>query len=359
MPLTGLVEKIYEAGSSPDLWPELLHELAEKAGAEGGAILAYTASGSRYLTSAAIADDYQEFWTSEWATRNSRLKLVAIDEPRFLTEFDAFTEAELDADPMYVEFLRPRGLGWCVGTTIRIPGFQEVAMTFERRLKNGPVEPRQVAVLDALRPHIARAAMFSARLGLATIHSSVMALAALGLPAAALDGQGRMIDTNEQFDAMRSGPLLLSGNRVRFSNAAAQSILDQVLNAPADTGSGRITQSFPVAEASGAAQHIFHLMPVRGVGHDLFTGASWILFATPVGKTIAPKPDLLQGLFDLTPAEAKVASQIAGGLAIRDISVANTVSQDTVRMHLKSIFSKTGTHRQAELVSLLSIPTYQ
>jgi DNA-binding CsgD family transcriptional regulator len=34
------------------------------------------------------------------------------------------------------------------------------------------------------------------------------------------------------------------------------------------------------------------------------------------------------------------------------------VAQNTVRTELKSVFVKTGVHRQAELIGLLALPTY-
>lgn len=55
----------------------------------------------------------------------------------------------------------------------------------------------------------------------------------------------------------------------------------------------------------------------------------------------------------LTPAEARVALLLARGLSVKDIASACQVSIHTVRVQLYRCFSKTQTHRQAELVSLV------
>ncbi|WP_086930075.1 alpha/beta fold hydrolase [Agarilytica rhodophyticola] len=66
----------------------------------------------------------------------------------------------------------------------------------------------------------------------------------------------------------------------------------------------------------------------------------------------------LYDMYQLTPAEAKVALMLTSGDSLTQIADNNGVSQNTVRNQLKSIFAKTNTKRQPELVSLIwSTPT--
>lgn len=58
----------------------------------------------------------------------------------------------------------------------------------------------------------------------------------------------------------------------------------------------------------------------------------------------------LQRLFGLTPAEAEMTAQLANGESLEAIAEARHVSIDTVRAQLRTVFKKTGTHRQGELV---------
>ncbi len=61
----------------------------------------------------------------------------------------------------------------------------------------------------------------------------------------------------------------------------------------------------------------------------------------------------LRRLYKLTPAEARLAAHLAQGSRLEDAATDLGVSLNTVRTHLKRIFSKTGTDRQAELVRLI------
>jgi DNA-binding CsgD family transcriptional regulator len=61
----------------------------------------------------------------------------------------------------------------------------------------------------------------------------------------------------------------------------------------------------------------------------------------------------LRSRFMLTPAEVQVALGLAEGKTLAAIAKMRGVAVSTARGQLKSIFVKTGTHRQAELVALL------
>jgi DNA-binding CsgD family transcriptional regulator len=62
----------------------------------------------------------------------------------------------------------------------------------------------------------------------------------------------------------------------------------------------------------------------------------------------------LQSLYGLTPAEAALATRIPGSHGLQPLADALGLSLSTVRTQLQRAFEKTGTHRQAELVELLS-----
>ena len=65
----------------------------------------------------------------------------------------------------------------------------------------------------------------------------------------------------------------------------------------------------------------------------------------------------LRQLFDLTPTEANVARLVAQGLRRDQVAARLGVSPNTVAFHLRNVFDKTGTRRQADLMALiLSMP---
>ncbi|MET0967610.1 MAG: helix-turn-helix transcriptional regulator [Tardiphaga sp.] len=347
-----IVDQIYEAGVVPDHWPQVFDRLAELADAEGAMIFAQAPGTPRWTASAAIHDRIGRWIQSPYALNNPRAdRLIPPDVACFLTEPDCFTMEELDNESFYRDVLRPNGLGWCAGTSVRSPSGDTLVISVEKAHDKGPV-PRAVAEqLDLLRPHLARAAVLSGRLGFERAQSAVATLEMIGLPAAAVNGAGRAVAVNPGF--LASGSMVSTGaqDQVQFASRTAQAMFSEALTNPGSLS--RTGRSIAIAGTLRHAPLIAHVLPLRLSGLDVFAGAVSILFLTPITQQRGPAPELLQALFDLTPAEARVASMLMDGMSIETISATHGVSRNTVRTQLKSIFAKTGVDRQVDLVRLL------
>jgi DNA-binding CsgD family transcriptional regulator len=97
---------------------------------------------------------------------------------------------------------------------------------------------------------------------------------------------------------------------------------------------------------------------VTPVGRDQFAKlkaeASVCICLTDL-ETEGRLPDApLRDVFGLTPAEVRLAQAIFEGASVRQIAARFGISSNTVRVQLASIFAKTHTNRQADLVALLS-----
>ena len=335
-----LVDQIYEAGVVPDHWPDVFDRLAEMAEAEGTMLFAVAPGAPRFISSAKIHDRIDRWTKSPFAQRNPRSdRLIPPDETRFLTDLDRFTLDELENESFYTDILRPSGLGWCAGTSIRAPSGDTLVLSIEKAWAKGPV-PRGVAEqLDGLRPHLARAAVLAGRLGFERARTAVETLEVVGLPAAAVTQAGRVVASNEGFIASAPGVTIGAQNQVQFGSGTVQQMFLEALARP--TSLARTGRSIPVAATAASAPLIAHVLPLRLAGLDVFAGAVSILYLTPLTPLSSPAPEMLQALFDLTPAEARIASQLIDGNSIDAISRTNLVSLNTVRTQLKSVFQKT------------------
>lgn len=354
-----LVDDIYEAAAVPEQWPRVLAALAALVDGMGAvfsapAIRHFDGARERYVCTPSMEQVVADFVALGRPEMNQRSpRAIALRHPGFITDHHAFTDDELRTDPFYAEFLRPRGLGWCVGSTIFVPGGDTLVLSIEREYSRGPVSAAEVAALDALRPHLARAATFSARLSLERVQVTTQALGLMGLPAAVLGMRHQLIAANAQFDAMVPHVFRDTRERLVLANGAAdQLLLDALMRGAAKAGGA--VQSIPLPATQERTAMVVHVLPVRGAAHDVFAAARTILLATPVTAGPAPGRQLLEGLFDLTPAEAVVAQGIGLGRTLEEIAAAQGAARETVKTHLRRVFAKTGVHRQAELVHLLS-----
>lgn len=58
-------------------------------------------------------------------------------------------------------------------------------------------------------------------------------------------------------------------------------------------------------------------------------------------------------LFQFSRAEARLAAKLQEGLSLSEYAERQGIALSTARTQLRALFTKTGTHRQGELVSLL------
>ena len=104
------------------------------------------------------------------------------------------------------------------------------------------------------------------------------------------------------------------------------------------------------------------------------TGGSWLALVSPcprflehlpvrtpaaIVRILETSPKTLlsathAGLFGLSRREADVAAALLSGHSLESLCHALGISRNTVKVHLQSIFRKTGTNRQSELVHLLA-----
>ena len=77
-----------------------------------------------------------------------------------------------------------------------------------------------------------------------------------------------------------------------------------------------------------------------------------VAIADPAREAIIAT-DTLRSLWQLTAAEAQLALALAAGHSVEEVAQRSGITLGTARVHLKRVLSKSGTHRQSELVRLI------
>jgi DNA-binding CsgD family transcriptional regulator len=348
-----LVDRIYECAFAPEHWPGVFDELATIADARGGFLLAANRKVINWTASASLEAGMQAFVAGDFYTRSSRpARLLATGHAGFLREYDVFTDEEMAADPVYRDLLWPAGFGWCAATAIRLPTGDELFLSFEREHSRGPVETTVVKQLDVLRPHLARTALMSARLQLERARAATATLASIGLPALVFDRAGQVLVANELVERLNDHMRWRAQDRFALKDSKADALLRQAVET-LQSNEVESTRSFPVRSPDGQVALIAHVVPIRRSACDLFARCVGVLVLMPAKTRQAPSVELVQSLFDLTAAEARVARSLAMGQTVEEIASDKGVSYNTVRTQLRGVLEKTGSRRQADVVALL------
>ncbi|MGH8598603.1 MAG: helix-turn-helix transcriptional regulator, partial [Gammaproteobacteria bacterium] len=348
-----LVDRIYESSFVPELWPGVLHEVGRIA--EAGVSLFITNPEVTSWTASKIAHEgTAKFVKGGWFWRGQvSARYFAARHAGFLTDLDLFTRDELDQEPIYRDMWSQYGVGWAVATVIPIPTGENASFVLMRRTERGPAERPVVQKLDELRPHLARSALMSARLQLERARAASETLAALGLPALVLNEQGKVLAANPLIEAMTDYVQWRAQDRVSLKDRAADNLLRDAI-AAIDVAGGSSVRSFPVRDADTQAMMVAHVVPIRLSARDIFVRCAAVLVLTPVTLPQAPPVELVQSLFDLTPAEARVARGLASGKTVNDIATDGGTSTNTIRTQVRGVLEKTGCNRQADIVALLT-----
>jgi DNA-binding CsgD family transcriptional regulator len=350
-----LLDLIYEAAAIPDLWPVVLDGMAKIAGGAGTLLITADPRTIRWTSSGALRQLGLDILEGHWHERNTRMeRLLLYRHAGFVRDVDMWTPEEMDNDPSFRDLLRPRGFGWCGGFLVQVPSDDMLLFSVERHYVNGPIEYGAVGELNALRPHLARAALMSARLNMERAQGMADSLATMGLPSAVLLADGRVIATSPLFEQFGGQIVTRAFGRIALRNADANALLSEAID---NLNSGEFqfgAKSIAVPSEGGDAAVIVHLVPVRRSAHDIFGPAMGILVVTPLRSSQTLPDDLLNGLFDLSPAEIRAANGLLGGKTIDDLASEFGLSRETIRSQVKAVLAKTGTARQSDLASLLA-----
>lgn len=185
-----------------------------------------------------------------------------------------------------------------------------------------------------------------------------LALDMIGLPGAVLSRESHILAANPRFEALI--PMVVHGlqGRVALVDPVADGRLCQALSrlGVGPTARQAMIDSIPIAAQKGAPAYIVRLVSAADepVTSKVLSNVAAMLIVTRVAPIEVPKAEILQGLFDLTLAEARVARAIAEGQTLEQIAAKLSVSRETVRTQLKAVLAKTGTCRQVDLVALLA-----
>ena len=352
--MSRLVDQIYECAFVPDLWPEVLAELADLGGAlsgwlciSNGRVLGWSAS------SEAARNDLRPLMDSGWIPRSERFnRLLRAKETGFIADSTLYsTPEEMANDPAYRDMLRPRGLGWASATAIPLPTGDDMVISLERPYDQGSASPAVLATLNELHAHLARASFVAARMQLERARAASQTLALIGIPAVVFGEHGRVLAANPLIEALSGFIRWRTRDRIALTDKGADALLGDAIATAGREGAPGV-RSFPIR--SKASAMVAHLVPIRGSARDIFVRCAAMLMLTPVTRPEAPPVELIRSLFDLTPAEARTARGLAAGQTVEDLAMAGGTSTHTVRSHVRALLTKTGRRRQADVVALLN-----
>jgi DNA-binding CsgD family transcriptional regulator len=365
--MTVLIDLIYEAALDGGLWPGVLMRLGDAMGAAQIAIpTADRRANIANLIAPRLDPDLLTTFKEYWAFRDPLFARAILRPAGEIYTLDGLIpREEFSATPIFNEWHRRAGFGLAAigANLVAEDGFSALVAFFNAPGKD-TLTSEQTRLFEAVLPHIMRAVRINRHLW----KLELMNLAPLerfeNLPQGALlvDASARVVLANATAKAMldaRDGIFLCDG---RLAAAGSPDALQKLVTSCA-------RRTFALGSPGGELKVLRDLRrpplqvkvtPLRS--HTRLADIPWIGVGAPVAIIMVRDPEFerrrleinLRGKFGLTIAETWLASEILKGYGRKAAARRRGISDATAKAQLSSIFVKTGTHRQAELVRLLA-----
>ena len=366
------VNLIYDTLDDRAAWRDVLECLHGAIGGRAVHLLAFDAKHGTlsYSDGADMAPQIDLEYIQKYQFVDPRVGLMRTKwDDEWLHCHEHFDEAFVANDPFYQEFLIPHGARYLTACKLVEDSDATVILALLRRPGEGPMPPEPLAFLDRLRPHLQRAV----RMGLARFVYSAQALVGHALvdrlrqPVMLLTTQGEVVLANDAARRLLGSTSLVqvADERLVLPQVYRRTFLEQCTQLEHQVRTGGMSN-----EAAGKAFRALHMSSGPGEAPDVLYGFFTMLVPERTMGSFGLRPlvmlffyhpssaqaidsALLTAAFGLSHAECRIASLLADGMPLKDIAATLGVQYDTVRKQLMSIYQKTSTNRQPELVRLL------
>ena len=362
METADLVGQIYESVGDSEALAATLVQITEF-GDSRGTQLALIDKTGRWAMAKVVGFDpaLLEAYVAHYAADDPRMAFTRRNPGLLVACHQAVgDQAAFERSPLVNELLNRDEARFAMASMIPIGPDHAAVLCLMRGRRDGRYGDEQIEKVAHLLPHMRRALSLHVRLG--RLESRLTALDALvdrlSSPVLLVDGTGALRHANSAgLEALRQARfLVLRQGRVEpRSQRLALQFFDVLAAA---TGEGQ-------ADAPGTSSTTMRLLDADGrvavlLAQSLRGQNTAGMGQTDIGLFLTyanPDPranDLrLQAIFGLTPAETRLVAHLLHGKTIRDVSDHLHLSRETLKSQLRSLFEKTGTRRQSELIAVL------
>lgn len=346
-----------DATIDPAIWPELIEQISFAVGATGAALLQSDVRTPDIPRTAGVDDLMRNYFANGWHARDVRAdRAVPLlrSGASIITDQDIVTPDEMRRLPFFTECLAPFGFRW--GAVVGfMAGSALWGLCIQRTQDEGPFDADNKRVLSRLAQRLTETASLSEAVGRAVLSSMTTALHLVKQPAAALNRLGFVIAVNGAAEHLFDDEIRVKDRRLYVRDQRARLLLESFVDQLRTTPDTSVLPVEPIViQRLDNRPLVIRVLPIDGAARDPFLGARALLVLSDLG----PKPKTLSGLLartlGLSPAESRLASLMATGISPEQAAEELGIARETARNQLKAVFAKTDTHRQGELVALLS-----
>ncbi|MBL8176609.1 MAG: hypothetical protein JNK48_18175 [Bryobacterales bacterium] len=306
------------------------------------------------LCSARTESRYSELYEQYYGRKNVYVEALRKRRVSFLVApgEELCPDQELVRTEYYNDYLRPQHVRYSLGM-VYASNEIHAHLGATRPFAAGEFGVDENKLANALGPHFAQAMSLYNRFYRLQQRCEALEDLANRQPYGViwLDAHGRVAEANSTATGLlAAGDGLRAEKGVLYAGLTGETKkLHQMVAAAIGRQIAAVAGSMRVARRSGAPPYAVTVAPVRAAEAR---HAAIVIVVDPHQPVHIDRRRLSE-LFALTQTEADLCAHLAEGLSLAEIAAEMCITTGTARAHLKHIFMKTQTGRQAELVRLL------
>ncbi len=264
----------------------------------------------------------------------------------------------------YNDYVLPQKQRHVMGGILAQSNRYRLMFALQRELGQPDYTEDDLQLVRLIAPHMAKAVQINRQMTDVSTqkHWALSALDRLRVGVILLDERGRPLFLNREAERLATtGNDFVAGREgLALPSATETACLQRMIADAAKVASGKAGTAGNLhihLASTSAAKLQFNVIPLprdlseRAWEQSQCNGCVAVFISASGGPHLSW--ERMKRMYGFTQAEAKLAAQLAKGASLEAAAEANSVSIGTVRSHLKSIFTKTGVSRQAELVAHL------
>ena len=358
---------LQEATFNDAVWPEAAALIDEICGIVGHQLIVGEGFGedvqiymARFYNRGQRREDLEQLYYADYYAADERVtRARLLPHAKLVHVSELFTAEEQRTSRAYNEALPLSVSQNSLNVRLDGPDGCRIAMALGDPVGRNGWESDQLETIHRLLPHIRHLTRVRQSLHNAEAYgASLMRLLGGSLIGVIhLDRRGRLLQMNDRAQALvhQGDALFDQGGHLHARLPADESRLQRLVASalPADNFTGA-SGSMTVSRTCRAPQLTLHVVPATGYppGYDLWRVAAIVLIIEP-GPRSHVDSGMVAAMLGLTPAEGRVAALLAAGHTVRRIALMTGTKENSVRSHVKRIYSKRGISRQTDLVRLV------
>lgn len=356
-----LITRLYEAATNAELWPDALESMVRFVGNSGVHLFLTDETTGLVRQDAYFGMPRKlmvEYNNGQVVDCPRVENALAHPEYRLLYDYQHIDERGIDRSDYY-HWLQKSGDGirYYLGAQLFPTAGRPSWISFPFRQSEGHAQPAHMERLKLFVPHLERALRVGQQFGTASLLSGALAKSIDREERAliVLGTSGKVLFASKAAEdlASRSQWLRLDRFGVHLANPGLDQRLQHRLHdcwQIIERNAASAADEIEIA-VQGGNRYRFSLAPLMFQG-QMF-GIERPAVVVTITEVDADEMEVRKRLLGLTGAELALATAVARGSTLTGYARGRGISLHTVRAQLKVIFQKTGTHRQAELVSLI------